>query len=232
MLREYFDRWKERREQRAAKKEWFEEQFQKFQIQTQPLVPSAPKHPKAALFRHMWKRAKALEIIYQRMENPKLAATYSEIAELAAKRYYEVAPEGPYGKATLSISAQATERLLRKEIQLMSPPEPVRVRHLSCVYMGTDENGLVYVGQTLDAPERRWKEHRIAGSGPFKKEAKYVQWKVLHGSVERDDLDESESYYIGLYNSYESGHNESRGNAWQEYERGCQDRLSGKLKSI
>ncbi len=231
MLREYFYRWKERREKRAAKKEWLEKQFQTFLAQTQPLVPSAPKYPHAALFRHMWKRAKVLELIYQRMEDSKRAATYSEIAELAAKRYYDVAPEGPYGKATLKISPQAMQRLLEKEFQLLLPREPVPKRHLACVYMGIDENNLVYVGQTLDAPERRWKEHRIAGSGPFKKGASYVQWRVLHGPVERDELDELESYYIGLYDAYENGHNESRGNTWQAYERGCQDRLAGKAQA-
>ena len=232
MLREYFDRWKKERAKRAAKKEWLEEQFQKFRRQTEPLVPSAPKHPDAALFRHMWKRAKVLEMMHQDAGDPKLATTYSGIAELAAERYFKVAPEGPYGKAGLSISAQAAKRLYRKEVQLMSPPKPPPERHLSCVYMGTDKMGLVYIGQTLDAPERRWKEHRIAGSGPFNKAANYVQWKVLHEPVEQDDLDEWESYYIGFYNSYESGHNESRGNSWRAYERGCQERLAGKLTDV
>lgn len=232
MLRKYFDRWNEKRAKRAAKRQWLEEQFQQFRRQTEPLVPSAPKHPDAALFRHMWKRAKVLEIMHQDAGNPKLAATCSEIAKLAAERYFEVAPEGPYGKASLSISAQAAERLSRKEVQLMAPPKPATKRHLSCVYMGADEMGQVYIGQTLEAPERRWKEHRIAGSGPFKKGAKYVEWKVLHGPVEQEDLDERESYYIGLYNSYEIGHNESRGNSWQAYERGCRDRLAGNFRDV
>ena len=231
MLRDFFDRWKERREQRAAEKEWLEKQFQAFLAQTQPLVPSAPRHPRAALFRHTWKRATALELIYKRMEDSKRAAMYSKIAELAANHYYNVAPEGPYGKVTLRISPQAMDRLLENEIQLLSPPEPTPERHLACVYMGIDENNLVYIGQTLDAPERRWKEHRLAGSGPFKKRATYVQWRVLHGPVERDELNELESYYIGFYDAYENGHNESRGNAWQAYERGCQDRLAGKKQA-
>lgn len=107
MLREYFERRREQRAKHAAKKEWIEEQFQKFRRQTEPLVLSAPKHPDAALFRHMWKRATVLEMMHKQVENTKLAATYAEIAELAAKRYYEVAPQGAYGQVRLSISAQA-----------------------------------------------------------------------------------------------------------------------------
>jgi len=75
-------------------------------------------------------------------------------------------------------SPQAIDRLLESEVQLLLPPEPAPQRHLACIYMGTDETKLVYVGQTQDAPERRWKEHRLIGSGPFKKGATYVRKKV------------------------------------------------------
>lgn len=232
MLTGFLNKWKERRQERAAEKAWLEGQLQILLKQTQPLVPSAPKHPKAALYRHTWKRATVLELIYKRMENLKLAATYSKMAEMAAKNYYDVAPEGPYGKVTLRISPEAMQRLLEKEVQLLLPPEPAPKRDLACIYMGTDENKLVYIGQTQEAPEHRWKEHRLIGSGPFKKGATYVQWRVLRGPVEPDHLDEHESYYIGFYDAYEHGHNESRGNAWQAYERGCQDRLEGRNQGV
>lgn len=232
MLTGFLDKWKEHRHERAAEKAWLEEQFQIFLKKTQPLVPSAPKYPQAALYRHAWKRATILELIYKRMENLKLAATYSKMAEIAAKNYYGVAPEGPYGKVTLRMSPEAMQRLLEKEVQLLLPPEPSPKRDLACIYMGMDENKLIYVGQTQDAPERRYKEHRLTGTGPFKKGTIYPQWTVLRGSVEPDQLDELESYFIGFYDSYEHGYNENRGNDWQAYERGCQDRLEGRKPSV
>jgi hypothetical protein len=76
------------------------------------------------------------------------------------------------------------------------------------------------VGQTLEAPERRWIQHRAEGTGPFKRGAQYVEWKVIRGEVQPAKLNELESYYIGLFNAYENGHNDNRGNDSMAYERG------------
>ena len=84
----------------------------------------------------------------------------------------------------------------------------------------------MYVGQTQDAPERRWLQHRADGTGPFKNGDQYVTWEVVEGEVPTAKLDERESYCIGLFDAFENGYNENRGNDFAAYERGCSARLS------
>jgi len=87
------------------------------------------------------------------------------------------------------MSAKAANRLMEIEMQRLSPNEE-KQRPLACIYIGTCEQGRVYVGQTVGAPEYRWVQHRFGNTGTFKKGEPYVQWKVLEGVVDPAKLDE------------------------------------------
>lgn len=168
-----------------------------------------------------------LQLVDQCVPDPERATVFSELAYLAAKHYDEVAPDGPYGKVPLQMEPKAVARLLQKEIRRLRPLEPAPPRPLSCIYIGTDEHGKVYIGQTLDAPERRHMQHRSDHTGPFKNGATHISWRVI--PVREEVLDERESYYIGLYDACNNGYNENQGNVRQAYDRGCADRRAGKL---
>lgn len=226
MIGELFKRWRKARAEAAAERARVQRLFESFLHETQPLVPSAPKHQEAALYRHAWKRAAVLEVIHQRLSDQPRASLYKEFQKLATERYYRVAPVGPYGPIRLRMESEPATRLLQAEIQRLSPTRGKRQpsRPFACIYIGKCEKGRVYVGQTVEAPERRWIQHRAEGTGPFKNGAQYVEWKVIEGSVASARLDERESYCIGLYNAYENGYNDTRGNDWNAYERGRAER--------
>lgn len=230
-IKQIIDNWKKKREARRERKARIEAMFKDFVAETRTLVPKAPKYPKAALFRHVWKRACAHEYIYKNIhKDEEKALIYSEFRKLAANRYSPVAPFNAYGKVQLKLSAEAYEKLIEKELARLFPKdEPKRKRDLNkaCIYVGFDsEQNKPYIGQTIGDPEYRWKEHRVNGTGPFKKGASYANWKVLKENVSLKELDELEAYYIGYYNSFEDGYNETKGNDWQSYERGVNDRNS------
>ena len=222
----FFKRWRDARAEAAAKRAELQSLFESFLRETEPLVPQGSKHPKAALFRHAWKRAAILGIIYQRRSDQTLTAQFQELEKLAGKRYFEVAPDGLYGKAPLAMGEKTGTRLLETEMQRLFPTEgnQQRIRPLACIYIGTCEQGRVYVGQTVGPPESRWVQHRFGGTGPFKKGELYVEWKVVEGGIDPAKLNERESYYIGLYNANKDGYNDTGGNDWKAYERGQTER--------
>ena len=226
MIAGLFKRWREARAEAAAKRVHLQSLFESFLLETQPLVPRAPKHREAALYRHAWKRAAVLEVLHQRRSDQSRTSLFREFQKLAAERYYRVAPVGPYGPITLRMETKAATLLLEVEIQRLSPTRRKQLlsRPLACIYIGKCEEGRVYVGQTAEAPERRWIQHRAEGTGPFKKETQYVEWKVVEGTVAPAKLNERESYCIGLYDAYEKGYNDTRGNDWKAYERGPAER--------
>lgn len=228
MFGEFIQKWKNGRAQKAAEQN---AQFELFLAETRPLVPEASKYTETALFRYAWKRAAALEFLYRSIADREKEALYREFRWLAYHKYDRVAPKDDHGKIKLHPGSTAEFKRLIEEEKLRLLGEPtsrLRRRPLSCIYIGRDEEGRVYVGQTLEAPEKRWTQHRVEGTGPFKKGAKYVDWKVIHGEVEPAEMNELESYYIGFFNAFEKGHNDNRGNDWRAYERGCKDRASGK----
>ena len=229
MLRDLLRSWREKRAEAAAQRQRVEGLFESFLNETRPFVRRAPKHPLATLYRHAWKRAAVLEILYQRTSDEAHASLYRAFRELAGERYSGVAPVGPYGPVRLRMEPKAAIRLLQKEAARMLPTQ-VQQRPLACIYIGRDEEGRVYVGQTVEAPEHRWIQHRAGGTGPFKKGAQYIEWRVIEGPVQPTKLDELESYNIGLYEAYERGHNDSRGNDWRAYDRGCADRRRTKSR--
>jgi hypothetical protein len=106
--------------------------------------------------------------------------------------------------------------LLEFEKQRLFPSEEKqRIRPLACIYIGTCDQGRIYVGQTVGAPESRWVQHRFGATGPFKKGVQYVEWKVIEGGIDPAKLDERESYYIGLYDANKTGYNDTQGNDWK-----------------
>ena len=226
MIAGLFKRWREAKAEAAAERARLQSLFESFLRETQPLVPRAPKHREAALYRHAWKRAAVLEVLHQRRSDQSRTSLFREFQQLAAERYYRVAPVGPYGPITLRMETKAATRLLEVEIQRLSPTrrKQLLARPLACIYIGKCEEGRVYVGQTTEAPERRWIQHRAEGTGPFKKGAQYVDWKVVEGAVAPAKLNERESYCIGLYDACDKGYNDTRGNDWKAYERGQADR--------
>ena len=157
-------------------------------------MPQGSKHPKAALYRHAWKRAAILGIIYQRRSDQALTTQFQEFEKLASKRYFEVAPDGLYGKARLVMGEKTGTRLLEVEEERLFPikGKQPRIRPLACIYIGICEQGRVYVGQTVGPPESRWVQHRFGGTGPFKKGGRYIAWKVVEGGIDPAKLAERE----------------------------------------
>ena len=226
MIAGFFKRWRNARAEAAAKRAGLRSNFESFLRETELLVPQGSKHPKAALYRHAWKRAAVLGFIHQQRSDQTLTIQFKEFEKLAAKQYFKVAPETLYGKAPLKMGEKTATRLLEFEKARLFPTEreQVRARPLACIYIGTCENGRVYVGQTVGPPEVRWVQHRFGGTGPFKTVELYVEWKVVEGEIDPAKLDERESYYIGFYNADKEGYNDSKGNDWKAYERGRGER--------
>jgi len=223
----FFARWRQSLKDAEAKRVELNRKFDTFVRETEPLAPTATKHPKATLYRHAWKRAAVIELIYQRLteqttETKAKAALYAQFQNLAATQYNLVAPIGPYGKAKLVIEAKAATKLYEEEFnrQIRPPATKVDNRPLACIYIGRCEQGRVYVGQTVGAPEMRWVQHRTGGTGPFKGGERYVEWRVIEGSLHPSKLDEREAYWIGVYDAVDSGYNDTRGNHSRAYEQG------------
>jgi hypothetical protein len=96
----FFQRWRTARAEAAAKRADLQRRFDAFLLETEPFISESP-YPKAALYRHAWKRAAVLGIIYQRLSDPARVAHFRELERLAGERYFQVAPETLYGKAPL-----------------------------------------------------------------------------------------------------------------------------------
>lgn len=233
-IRSFIDGWKKKRLERVIERKRLNDLFEKFLIETQPLTPKASKYPEAALFRHAWKRAAILSYLFKDIPNSEKGYLYSNFAKIAAERYYRIAPEGAYGKISLKIEPDAASKLLEKEKGLLFPQKivPSHSQELACIYLGVDDRGRYYVGQTLGAPEFRWVQHRANNTGPFKKGAAYVEWKILERNVDPSDLNKKESYYIGLYNSMVNGYNDTRGNDSASYENGLSENRTKTSKTI
>lgn len=195
--------------------------------ETRPLVPKSKSgNVKASLYRHAWRRAVALSLIYQNKGNKELDKRYQLIALELSSKYDAVAPENLYGTVRLELGGEAFERVIRFELQQLLPDDlkETKSRPLACISIGTCDQGRVYVGQTVGPPELRWAQHRMLSTGPFKDGEKYVAWGVLEREVHPTKLNEREAYYIGYYDAYRSGYNETTGNDWVAYQRGQADR--------
>ena len=224
--------WREEKKRDDAEKTRVEGLFLKFVRETRPLAPKAKKHQEAAVYRHVWKRAAVLEIMAQRQQDVERAALYREFQELASGQYYPIAPSNAYGTVQLQLESRAGGRLLELEERRLLPPPPRGQKRRKpgaskpCIYVGRTSDGMVYVGQTQEAPELRGYQHRREGTGPFKSGDPEVDWSVLEPNLPLSMLDEMESYYIGLLDAFESGYNENRGNDSEAYDRGCAERVA------
>lgn len=123
-IKSLIDNWKKRRVERAEEQKRIMQHFKGFLAQTKPLAPKAPKHSEAALYRHAWKRAVVLSLLSQNSQNPEKEILYKNFAEIAARHYYQIAPEGPYGKVRLKMTPEAAQKLMEKEAQKISTKIP------------------------------------------------------------------------------------------------------------
>lgn len=218
----FIENWKKKRLERKQEQQRLANLFVQFLAETRPLTPKASKFKEAALYRHAWKRAAILALLFKDIPNSEREYLYTNFAKMASRKYYAIAPENLYGKVQLKISPEAISNLLEKEKKILFPEPNVstRRRDLACIYLGVDDQGKHYVGQTIDAPEYRWVQHRASGTGPFKDGATYVKWEVLERNVQPSELNYKEAYYIGLYNSLKNGFNDNRGYDLEAYEKG------------
>lgn len=114
-IKTWMDNWKRKQAERAAEQKRLDDLFEKFLAETEPLTPKASKHPQAALFRHAWKRATVLSFLYDKLSDSKKCELYKKFTEIAAKRYFKVAPENMYGKVALKMTPEAANKLLAQE---------------------------------------------------------------------------------------------------------------------
>lgn len=185
---------------------------------------SCPKdkgYPEATLYRHVWRRAVVLETHFDITEEQK--QILKSIQELAARNYYANAPENAYGRVTLKITPKQVFEYIKREQSQSKDTNHWDTKLFACVYVGRTKDGRMYVGKTVNEPERRWIEHRKMGTGPFKDGHDYAEWSVVRGNVQPKELDYWEAYYIGYYNTYEEGYNENPGNDKTAYGRGRND---------
>lgn len=94
-----------------------------------------------------------------------------------------------------------------------------------CIYKHTNKiNGKVYVGQTCQKPEERWRNGDGYQHNPLFYNAilKYGWNSFAHEIIENNiinqkEANEKEMYYIAQYNSYEDGYNLTKGGDNREH---------------
>ena len=87
-----------------------------------------------------------------------------------------------------------------------------------CIYKHTNKvNGKVYIGQTCQKPESRWKHGEgYRESKKFYNAIQKYGWDnfehvVLESELTLNQANEREAYYIALYDSYKNGYNATIG---------------------
>lgn len=114
-IKSFINNWKIRRIERAEKQRKINELFDGFLTETKPLTPKAPKHREAALYRHAWKRAVVLSLLFEESQNSEKHDLYVAFAKLAATKYNRVAPDGPYGTVRFKLTTETALKLLETE---------------------------------------------------------------------------------------------------------------------
>ncbi|MDB4511278.1 GIY-YIG nuclease family protein [Akkermansiaceae bacterium] len=223
-----FKHWEEYNKNHKKYTELAESRSDEFFNESLKTINKRDAGTEAGKYRHAYRRAYALLGIYNKDGDMETVIVYYILSRMFYQLYETHAPTTLYGKQKLTTSpdmwlkyyeAEDPSRKLKK--QTSSP------KSLACIYSGLDkESESIYVGQTVNAPEKRWREHRKEDTGPYKAGCKYPQWDVIKGEVPVEDLDYWESFYIGYYNSYECGFNENRGNNWAAYNEGLAKRNS------
>jgi len=209
-------------EKRTQKRlEPYQDAFARFLEESKSTCQKDRGYPQATLFRHVWRRAVVMEAHFAKTEEEKLIL--KNIQEIAARNYYACAPQNAYGKVKLQITPNQVFEYLKREQSQPKDTSRWNTKKFACIYIGQTKDGKMYVGKTVNEPERRWLEHRKMGTGPFKYGNDYAEWSVIRGNIALTDLDYWESYYIGYYNTYEKGYNENFGNDKPAYILGRKD---------
>lgn len=114
-IKSFIHNWRIRRIEHAEKQRKISELFDGFLTETKPLTPKAPKYHEAALYRHAWKRALILSLLFEESNNPEKHDLYVAFTKLAASKYNRVAPDGPYGTVRLKMTPETALKLLETE---------------------------------------------------------------------------------------------------------------------
>jgi hypothetical protein len=197
------------------------EAFRAFVEDSKLSCPKDKGYPDATLYRHIWRRAVVLQTHIAQTDQEK--QILKNIREIAARNYYACAPQNAYGTVALKITPNQIFEYLKREQSQTKNTNHWDTKHFACIYVGRTKDGRMYVGKTINEPERRWVEHRKMGTGPFKDGKDYAEWSVVRGNVQLEELDYWEAYYIGYYNTYEEGYNENPGNDKTAYAQGKND---------
>ena len=199
----------------------YNDAFVKFVGESRRTCPKHKGYPEATLFRHVWRRAVVLQVHLAETEEEK--DVLEKIQEIAAKNYYSCAPTNSYGKVKLQITPNQILEYIKREQSKPGAQKRWDTKKFACIYMGITKDGKMYIGKTVKEPETRWVQHRKMGTGPYKNGVDYAEWKIVRGNLSPRKLDYWESYFIGYYNTYQEGYNESPGNDTDAYEQGKND---------
>jgi len=192
--------------------------FAQFLRESRPTCPRDKGYPDATLFRHVWRRAVVLQVHLAETDEEK--QLLERIQEIAARNYFACAPDNAYGKVKLAITPNQILKYLKRERSKPGDKRRWDTKKFPCIYLGITEDQRMYVGKTVKEPEIRWVQHRKMATGPFKNGVDYAEWKIIRGNLPAKELDFWESYYIGYFNTYERGYNESPGNDTSAYGQG------------
>lgn len=195
--------------------------FAQFVRESKPTCPKHKGYAEATLFRHVWRRAVVLQVHLAETEEEK--NVLGKIQEIAARNYYACAPTDAYGKVKLQITPNQILEYIKREQSKPGNQKHWDTKKFACIYLGITKDGKMYIGKTVKEPETRWVQHRKMGTGPYKNGADYAEWKIVRGNLPLRKLDYWESYFIGYYNTYKEGYNESLGNDTNAYEQGKND---------
>lgn len=98
----------------------------------------------------------------------------------------------------------------------------IKISKIGCIYIIKNKcNDKVYIGQTTQGAENRWKQHckpcerKRKNYTLYKAMNKYgvenFYYEVLENNVPYEELDEREKYYIEKYDSFKHGYNSTPG---------------------
>lgn len=97
-----------------------------------------------------------------------------------------------------------------------------KISKIGCIYIIKNKiNNKVYIGQTSQGIENRWKQHTKPSAIKSEKYAIYramnkygvenFYYEVLEDNIPYEELDDREQYYIEKYDSYKYGYNSTTG---------------------
>lgn len=154
----------------------------------------------------------------------------NELKAIAKNNYRYHAPRTGYeGEfvASLQLTTKQTVKLSKEELiptnQLSESYFLNRKIGQGFIYLGKCTNGKFYIGQTIKEPESRWLQHRQSLTGPYKRGTEHVKWEVIK-VCQALEMNYYESYFIGLYDSFNNGYNDNQGNNIDAYVKGIKEK--------